>query len=621
MKSKTKLFSILGLLLLFNFNVIGQATEIGNNISAGSYLGSSNSNVIFKSYNVPSGILESTFTSFGYNTKPKSFDTVFGAEAMSTNNSNSGYNSIFGYGSLKTNAGGVSNSIFGAGSMDFSTVSGGFNSSFGYDNLSNNTSGNYNIALGTSVLQSNLTGESNIALGKNSLGLNKTGNFNIAIGPSAFEGLGTDFSPNNNNNNVAIGPFAGAGVNSGSNNLFLGSGASKPFGSWSDQLVIETGSSNYANPLITGDFALNTLKFNALLEINNLSTPNIGGYSGLRFTNLTNTTPSYTNPTNKILSVNATGDVYLVEDKQGSGASVISNVLSSATNTMTSNVSGIISTAPVINSVGNTITSGQLVTTVNGVSSPSIVLPILVEVDGSVTNELQTLSELPIYTTGTAITLSNGGGTVFVNGSETKVQAGTNVTVTGNGTIATPYIINSTASNGGGPNNNIYNTSANITPANFGDRVVSLNNNNLVFNTTGTNAARNKVYIGNTPSYPTTTGNYKLYVEGGILTEKVKVALRSTANWADSVFASNYKLTPLNEVERFVKTNQHLSGITSAENLVKDGLDLAEMQAKQMAKIEELTLYAIEQNKKLEKQSKEIEDLKVLVNVLVNKNK
>jgi trimeric autotransporter adhesin len=617
MKSKTKLFSTLSLLLLFNFNVIGQATEIGNNISAGSYLGSSNSNVIFKSYNVPSGILESNFTSFGYNTKPNSFDTVFGAGSLSNQNNNSSRNSVFGFGALINTSGCASNAVFGADSMDFATVTGGYNSSFGYDNLSFLTSGYFNVALGTTILNSNTTGESNIGIGKAVLGFNTNGSNNIAIGRQTLDSMGSDLSIISNNN-VALGAFSGNLV-SGSNNLFLGYGANKPPGSWSDQLVIETGSSNYANPLITGDFALNTLKFNALLEINNLSTPNIGGYSGLRFTNLTNTNPAYTNPTNKVLSVNATGDVYLVEDKQGTGAGVTSNVLSSASNIMTSNVAGIISSTPIVSSVTNTITSGQLVTTVNGISSPSIVLPTLVEVDGSVTNELQTLSELPIQTTGTAITLSNGGGTVFVNGSETKVQAGVNVTVTGNGTIATPYIINSTASNGGGPNNNIYNTSASIIPANFGDRVVSLNNNNLVFNTTGTNAARNKVYIGNTPSYPTTTGNYKLYVEGGILTEKVKVALRSTANWADSVFSSNYKLTPLNEVERFVKTNQHLPGITSAENLVKDGLDLAEMQAKQMAKIEELTLYAIEQNKQIAKQNKEIEELKVLVNALVNK--
>ena len=78
---------------------------------------------------------------------------------------------------------------------------------------------------------------------------------------------------------------------------------------------------------------------------------------------------------------------------------------------------------------------------------------------------------------------------------------------------------------------------------------------------------------------------------------------------------------PLSEVELFVKENNHLPGIESAKELVKNGLDIADMQAKQMGKIEELTLHLIEQNKQLEKQNKEIEELKEQVKLLLNKNK
>lgn len=108
-------------------------------------------------------------------------------------------------------------------------------------------------------------------------------------------------------------------------------------------------------------------------------------------------------------------------------------------------------------------------------------------------------------------------------------------------------------------------------------------------------------------------------VEGGILTEKVKVALRSTANWADYVFANDYKLQPLKEVETFINENKHLPGVSSADELVKNGLDLADMQAKQMEKIEELTLYAIEQNKQIEMQNKDIQELKMQVKLLLEK--
>ena len=106
------------------------------------------------------------------------------------------------------------------------------------------------------------------------------------------------------------------------------------------------------------------------------------------------------------------------------------------------------------------------------------------------------------------------------------------------------------------------------------------------------------------------------------------MGLRSSANWADYVFANDYKLMPLNEVEAFVKTNKHLPGIDSAEQLAKDGIDVAQMQSKQMEKIEELTLYIIDQDKKiaeqakaLEKNSKELEALKLQIQDLIDKTK
>jgi hypothetical protein len=142
-----------------------------------------------------------------------------------------------------------------------------------------------------------------------------------------------------------------------------------------------------------------------------------------------------------------------------------------------------------------------------------------------------------------------------------------------------------------------------------------MNNSNIWFN--GASSESNgKIYIGSTASYPSTTGNYRLFVEGGILTEKVKVALRSTANWADYVFENNYDLMPLKNVEEFISKNKHLPGIDSADELAKNGLDVAEMQAKHMAKIEELMLYIIEQNKAIEKNNKDIQELKKQIQVL-----
>jgi hypothetical protein len=118
----------------------------------------------------------------------------------------------------------------------------------------------------------------------------------------------------------------------------------------------------------------------------------------------------------------------------------------------------------------------------------------------------------------------------------------------------------------------------------------------------------NKVTIGpNNFNMPT---GYGLYVTQGILTEKVKVAVYGTANWADYVFDKDYKLLSLGEVESYVKKNKHLPGVPSADEVVKDGIDMATMDAKLLEKIEELTLYMIEMKKENEKMKKEIEILK-----------
>ncbi|OJX32842.1 MAG: hypothetical protein BGO86_12695 [Chryseobacterium sp. 36-9] len=114
-----------------------------------------------------------------------------------------------------------------------------------------------------------------------------------------------------------------------------------------------------------------------------------------------------------------------------------------------------------------------------------------------------------------------------------------------------------------------------------------------------------KVVISHNNILSTPPG-YKLYVEDGVLSEKFKAALKSSSQWADHVFSNDYKLRPLEEVEEYILTNKHLPEIPSANEIVKEGgLDLAQMQAKQMEKIEELTLYLIEMKKEIEALKKE----------------
>ncbi|MER0440602.1 hypothetical protein [Emticicia sp. W12TSBA100-4] len=107
-----------------------------------------------------------------------------------------------------------------------------------------------------------------------------------------------------------------------------------------------------------------------------------------------------------------------------------------------------------------------------------------------------------------------------------------------------------------------------------------------------------------------TSGGYKLLVKGGLLTEKIKVAVAGTADWADYVFEPSYKLMPLDKVESFVKENKHLPNVPSAEEMAKNGLDIGKNSAKMMEKIEELTLYVIELKKEIDLLKKKESDNK-----------
>lgn len=107
----------------------------------------------------------------------------------------------------------------------------------------------------------------------------------------------------------------------------------------------------------------------------------------------------------------------------------------------------------------------------------------------------------------------------------------------------------------------------------------------------------------------TTPVGYKLYVEDGILTERIQVAPKNSILWADYVFAEDYELKTVEEVAAFVKENKHLPNIPSAQEINEQGFDLGQMDAKLLEKIEELTLYVIQLNEANEQLQKRISDL------------
>ena len=588
------------------------------------------------------------------NNKSGSANIAIGHRSQEAN-INGNNNTAIGYATLLTNLG-SSNTVLGSYSPR-SLQTGDSNIFIGAETAINLLNGSNNVFLGnriavsrfpsTPILAGNDTSNSIIiadGLGNQKIFIQKNGNTGIGLGNNVIPvnkldikggvAIGKNFTPNDVTPGI-VAPTSG--------------------------LIVE------------GKVGIGTSSPNNKVEI----TSGINGNSGLRFTDLTsNYNPATSIASNRFLTVNQNGDVVL--NKMANP--IETNVLTSNANLMTSNVNSISSSSTIINSISNSVNSNnQLITTVNGVASSPVNLPrtdlqslsltgnllsisngnsvalpsydytpqILSQSENTITlsngggsftlptfndTDAQSLAlngntlsisngnsvTLPTYVdapqtlsqTGNTVTLSNGGGSFTM--PNTSVTAGTNVTVTGSGSSVSPYVV-SAADTSLYANNGTINSATTTN----GNRVVTMNNSNIWFQSAAADT-NSKIYIGTTATYPSTTGNYKLYVEGGILTEKVKVALRSTANWADYVFEKNYDLMPLKNVEEYIAIHKHLPGIDSASELAKNGLDLAEMQAKHMAKIEEMMLYIIDQNKTIEKNIKDIEELKKQVKVLTS---
>ena len=118
----------------------------------------------------------------------------------------------------------------------------------------------------------------------------------------------------------------------------------------------------------------------------------------------------------------------------------------------------------------------------------------------------------------------------------------------------------------------------------------------------------------------TDTQGYRLAVAGNVIAEGVKVELQG--NWPDFVFEKDYDLPRLDEVKAFIAAFGHLPNIPSAQKVKEEGIDLGDMNAKLLQKIEELTLYIISQNyeiQKLKEENNKINDILNRLEKLENK--
>jgi len=106
----------------------------------------------------------------------------------------------------------------------------------------------------------------------------------------------------------------------------------------------------------------------------------------------------------------------------------------------------------------------------------------------------------------------------------------------------------------------------------------------------------------------TIPAGYHLAVGGKIIAKELKITATTIP---DYVFSPAYRLPPLGEVAAYIEQNGHLPEVPSAVEVAREGINVSEMQATLLKKVEELTLYMIEQNRQLQNQQQQIEQLKV----------
>ena len=143
------------------------------------------------------------------------------------------------------------------------------------------------------------------------------------------------------------------------------------------------------------------------------------------------------------------------------------------------------------------------------------------------------------------------------------------------------------------------------------DKTITLSSGHLIsprkltFSTNNSTHCMTMLTNGNV-GIGTLSPKYKLDVSGTIRANEIIV----NTTGADFVFSDDYQLRPLSEVKTFIQENKHLPEIKSAQEMQEDGVSVNELQTQLLQKIEELTLYLIQQEQTIQEMRQEIEQLK-----------
>lgn len=241
-------------------------------------------------------------------------------------------------------------------------------------------------------------------------------------------------------------------------------------------------------------------------------------------------------------------------------------------------------------------------------------------------------------------TWSNGLHKIYVDCPEIKVGIGTvnpnyNLHVVGS-SFSNDYFGGNSFLNSSYLTNRMVIGSTDINSNSFGKLLVKYDNSNagIMVQQSGINTPNSRVFYAEIEN-PTTEiirvynsqlqyepfvlkGNGRMEIHNGVKKTlqldtdgllHVREVKLDALTWPDFVFEPNYKLQTLNEIEAFIKEHKHLPNVPDAKTIETEGLNLAEMDKILMQKVEELTLYLIQQNKTLEEQAKKIKELELLL--------
>jgi trimeric autotransporter adhesin len=270
--------------------------------------------------------------------------------------------------------------------------------------------------------------------------------------------------------------------------------------------------------------------------------------------------------TGKVLSVDDNGNVILVKDSVGTATGTPPTATPSPWAITGNNIAN-------SNTGSVYVNNGLVLSKLSSNAVPTVTSQkvLSVDVDGNVILVNTPAATAPVTTT--ELWKANTTGGIFNNST---------------------YGITVTSSEDGKSGLNFAKLKASSTPGNSYGKVLTVDDNG------------NVILVNDAVGGASTPAGWNI-VDGRVQnTNNGKVVIGTGINsfpdgrWADYVFKKDYKLMSLKDVEKFINHNQHLPNVPSAEEMAKNGLDVMETSAKFMEKLEELTLYMIDANKKIE---------------------